>query len=357
MASPSFFCYLLLHFSFKVMTSYAIGTGKFRAILIFGDSTVDTGNNNYVPTLFRANHSPYGINFINGLATGRFSDGWLVPDLLASGLGIKDSVPPFLYPQLSDQDVVTGVNFASAGSGLDELTTAASGVIPVSKHLKMFKRYLERLEGIVGREEASEIVGESLILISAGTNDFVFNYYDIPTRRLQFNISGYQDFVLQKLQTAIKKIYDMGGRKFIIPGLAPIGCIPLHRVANLLSDRSCKHDQNTDAVDFNVKLKNLLTTIQTSLRGIRLKYGNIYDPVVDIINNPAHYGFKETKRGCCGVGFLEVGPLCNVITPACRDASQFVFWDAVHPSQSVCKIVARNFMDELVPSLLHFSNV
>ncbi|KAF3556450.1 hypothetical protein F2Q69_00017079 [Brassica cretica] len=35
----------------------------FPAILIFGDSTVDTGNNNYpINTFFRATHLPYGID-------------------------------------------------------------------------------------------------------------------------------------------------------------------------------------------------------------------------------------------------------------------------------------------------------
>ncbi|KAG9445433.1 hypothetical protein H6P81_016773 [Aristolochia fimbriata] len=350
MASRVFLLFLLLHFSVVAMASEP---GKFRGVLIFGDSTVDTGNNNYVPTLFRANHSPYGLNFVDGSATGRFSDGWLVPDLLAAGLGIKDSVPPFLDPRLSDRDLLTGVNFASAGSGFDDLTTAASGVIPVSKQLKMFETYVGRLGRIVGEEEASGIVGDSLILISAGTNDFLFNYYDVPTRRLQFGIRGYQDFLLKKVHAGIKKIYELGGRKFVVPGLAPIGCVPLQRNGNVLSDRACKHDQNSDAVVFNDKLKNLLSTIQTSLPGIRVAYLNLFDIVGDMISNPNKYGFKEAKRGCCGAGFLEVGPLCNAITPACRDASKFVFWDAVHPSQAVCKILAKMILDELVPSLLH----
>lgn len=37
-------------------------------------------------------------------------------------LGIKDSMPPYLDPNLKIEDLLTGVCFASAGSGYDPLT-------------------------------------------------------------------------------------------------------------------------------------------------------------------------------------------------------------------------------------------
>ncbi|CDY15394.1 BnaC04g42290D [Brassica napus] len=77
----------------------------FPAILIFGDSTVDTGNNNYpINTFFRATHLPYGIDLPNHEANGRFSNGKLIPDILAAKYNIKQLVPPFLQPNLSDQE-------------------------------------------------------------------------------------------------------------------------------------------------------------------------------------------------------------------------------------------------------------
>ncbi|KAJ6322535.1 hypothetical protein OIU77_012388 [Salix suchowensis] len=88
---------------------------RFPAILVFGDSTVDSGNNNEIDTLFKANFRPYGIDYHGHTPTGRFSDGRLIPDFLASILKIKHSVPPFLKPNLSDHEIVTGVSFASSG--------------------------------------------------------------------------------------------------------------------------------------------------------------------------------------------------------------------------------------------------
>ncbi|CAN1152107.1 GDSL esterase/lipase At2g40250 [Linum perenne] len=100
---------------------------NFTAVLIFGDSTVDTGNNNHVLTsLFKANHLPYGSNFLpTHTPTGRFSDGLLIPDMIASRLSIKPSgtVPAYLDPNLTAHDLKTGVSFASAGTGIDDLTS------------------------------------------------------------------------------------------------------------------------------------------------------------------------------------------------------------------------------------------
>jgi hypothetical protein len=179
-------------------------SSKFPAILIFGDSTVDTGNNNYFHTLLKANHYPYGNDFPGHIPTGRFSNGKLVPDFVASMLGLKQSIPPFRDPNLSDHEIQTGVSFASAGSGYDDLTTVVSRANPVLNQVEDFNKYIVRLKGIVGEEEAMKIIRGALVLISAGTNDFIFNFYDIPTRRLEFNITGYHDFLQKRLQNFIK---------------------------------------------------------------------------------------------------------------------------------------------------------
>ena len=51
-------------------------------IFIFGDSLVDTGNNNYITTLARADIWYNGIDFANGFPTGRFCNGRTAPDYL-----------------------------------------------------------------------------------------------------------------------------------------------------------------------------------------------------------------------------------------------------------------------------------
>lgn len=180
-------------------TCKAAGHGplpKFPAILIFGDSTVDTGNNNYINTLLKANFFPYGQNYPGQKATGRFSDGELIPDMLASALKIKEAVPPFLDPNLSDAEVITGVSFASAGAGYDYQTNTLLNVIPVPKQIDMFRDYIARLKGIVGEERAKQIIGGAFVLISAGSND-------IFTRPFNLHYS-FQDTMLDIVQNFTK---------------------------------------------------------------------------------------------------------------------------------------------------------
>ncbi|KAG8496613.1 hypothetical protein CXB51_007877 [Gossypium anomalum] len=324
---------------------------KFPAIFVFGDSTVDTGNNNYVKTIMKANLPPYGENFPDHISTGRFSDGKLVPDFLASFLGIKDDVPPFLKPNLSENGLRTGVTFASAGSGYDYLTSRLSNAIPVSKQVEMFKSYINKLKGIVGKDKADNLIGEALVMISAGTNDFVFNFYDIPTRRLEFDIVGYQHFVLQKLEDFLKELYELGCRKMMVAGLPPIGCLPIQMTAKfqIPTNRKCLEDQNSDAESYNKKLAKLLPELQAKLPGSKLAYTDVYEPLFDMINYPQQYGFVEIKRGCCGTGYIEALFLCNPMTPVCRNPSEFLFWDSIHPSQQTYIYLANYIIEEVLP--------
>jgi hypothetical protein len=52
------------------------------ALFLFGDSIADTGNNNWLFTLARADFPPYGRSFVDHVPTGRFSDGPLAIDYL-----------------------------------------------------------------------------------------------------------------------------------------------------------------------------------------------------------------------------------------------------------------------------------
>ncbi|KAK9940900.1 hypothetical protein M0R45_017534 [Rubus argutus] len=331
---------------------------KFPAILVFGDSTVDTGNNNYLKTLFKGNHYPYGLDFPGHVPTGRFSNGKLIPDFLASMLNIKESIPPFLDPSLSDNNLVTGVSFASGGSGFDDITGVVGGIVPFSKQIEHFKRYIVRVQGIVGEKEAKKLISSALVIISAGTNDFGFNIYDMPTRRFEFNISGYQDFLQNKLHLFIEELYELGCRTMAIAGLPPIGCLPIQITAKFKTshDRRCIEEENLDALVYNKKLARVLPKIQSLLPRSKIVYADVYEPLNEMINNPLKFGFVETKRGCCGTGFVEVGPFCNALTPVCGNVLEYLFWDSIHPSQAAYQHLSIYLEEKVIPKLLNDGN-
>lgn len=55
-----------------------------RAFFVFGDSLVDNGNNNFLLTTARADSPPYGIDYPTHRPTGRFSNGFNIPDLISN---------------------------------------------------------------------------------------------------------------------------------------------------------------------------------------------------------------------------------------------------------------------------------
>lgn len=55
-----------------------------RAFFVFGDSLVDSGNNNYLATTARADAPPYGIDHPTHRPSGRFSNGLNIPDIISN---------------------------------------------------------------------------------------------------------------------------------------------------------------------------------------------------------------------------------------------------------------------------------
>ena len=54
-----------------------------RAFFVFGDSLVDSGNNNYLATTARADYPPNGIDYPTHRPTGRFSNRFILPDIIS----------------------------------------------------------------------------------------------------------------------------------------------------------------------------------------------------------------------------------------------------------------------------------
>lgn len=66
------------------------------ALYVLGDSLLDSGNNNFLPTLARADFKPYGVNFPGG-ATGRFTNGRTVADFIGMSRSPKRVISVFVF--------------------------------------------------------------------------------------------------------------------------------------------------------------------------------------------------------------------------------------------------------------------
>ncbi|THF96555.1 hypothetical protein TEA_023210 [Camellia sinensis var. sinensis] len=493
----------------QTLTEQKASNHSISAVFVFGDSTVDPGNNNYIETVFKSNFPPYGKDFPNHIATGRFTNGRLVTDCIASYVGIKENVPPYLDSTLTMEQLMTGVSFASAASGLDPLTPQISGVLSMTKQMEYFREYKARLEIGIGKKRTQNLIKNAAFVISAGTNDFVINYFGPPVRRQSYTVLSYQQFLIQQLLHFIQRA-SCGGtlsqrrhpqyyrycrhskycrcrRQLKLLRERKIGATKLQRqhlqrssCGGTLSQRRhpkycryrchpnycrCRHHskyfqyrhhpellreiatastttvttnlrrehitksisgleipvycgdpakmgartkeaflglvlrynmadsrlgcgfrleklgvcavrfttasalaevrtENRSAVakyscrngkmlrikrrgcieslssiarDYNRMLQNEILKVMT-VGGPLIVYGDIYTPLIDMIQG-RKYGFEEVNTGCCGTGFMETSFLCNPKSIVCPDATKYVFWDSIHPTEKTYSII------------------
>ncbi|KAI4304398.1 hypothetical protein MLD38_039917 [Melastoma candidum] len=72
--------------------------------------------------------------------------------------------------------------------------------------------------------------------------------------------------------------------------------------------------------------------------------------------------FDEVSTGCCGTGLLEAAFLCSPKSYVCSDASKYVFWESIHPTektyylifQALLPVVNRVICDDRRPAPVSF---
>nr|KJB56728.1 hypothetical protein B456_009G138200 [Gossypium raimondii] len=301
------------------------------AIITFGDSVVDVGNNDYLPTIFKANYPPYGRDFANKKPTGRFCNGKLATDITA-----------YLSPEASGKNLLLGANFASAGSGYDDEASMVNHAITLTQQLEYFKEYQAKLAKVAGSTKSASITKDALYVLSAGSGDFLQNYYVNPLLNHAYTPDQYGSFLIDTFTNFVKNLYGLGARKIGVTSLPPLGCVPLARALFGYHEKGCISRFNTDAQQFNKKLNAAAANLQKQHPGLKIVVFDIFKALYDIVKSPSNYGFVEATKGCCGTGTVETTAfLCNPKAPGtCSNASQYVFWDSVHPSQAANQVLA-----------------
>ncbi|KAF7120564.1 hypothetical protein RHSIM_Rhsim13G0182300 [Rhododendron simsii] len=356
-----------------------------NAIFVFGDSTADPGNNNYVTTVFKGNFQPYGRDFPNRVPTGRFTNGRLAYDFVASYVGIKEYVPPYLDPTLSIEELITGVSFASAGSGFDPLTPQLSNVISRPKQLDYFEEYQKRVELVIGRKRTKNLVKNALYIVSAGTNDFVVNYFTVPIRRKRYSLPDYMEFLLQQVQQfmqivtlwyrapevllgsshystgvdmcfhikrtdsmqnrgmmyyrralKLQAFLDMASESEILEGYKAVTVASEEDKKSQSNPSLCvayideveeRDNGKVQKVYYSVLVKALDNLDQLKWQGDKL----CFLETLSSSSSFTYSGIDITNRGCCWTDLLETGPLSNSLSALCANRSEYEFFDLIHP--------------------------
>ena len=87
-----------------------------------------------------------------------------------------------------------------------------------------------------------------------------------------------------------KELYKLGARRIGVFSAPPIGCVPSQRTLAGGAERECAKNLNEAAKLFNSKLSKKLDSLASSLPRGKFVYMEIYNPILDLIQNPQKYG-------------------------------------------------------------------
>ncbi|KAF7093564.1 hypothetical protein CFC21_095971 [Triticum aestivum] len=272
------------------------------AVMLFGDSLVDIGNNDYIQTAAKANFPPYGRDFQDHIATGRFCNGKVLSNFIGEALGFTGSPVAYLIPEASGENLLSGANFASAQSGYYDQTAHMYNVVPLSQQLEHFKEYRHKLVVQVGSNQAQSIISDSLYIISAGSNDYLFNYYVNPF--IYKSQDQFSDLLIGILNNTVAVLYGMGARRIGVFSLPSFGCAPLAvTVFGHGGNDTCVTRLNNDAMRFNRKLSTSVDLLSKRYHDLKIAVLDLYTPLYSLVTSPGSQGFTESRtRGEDAVG-------------------------------------------------------
>jgi len=294
-------------------TAWAGLLPNYPAMVVFGDSLSDTGNDfisttaqNMVPAI-PPSVTPYATYW-----KGHFTNGPVAVEYLWRLLGRKNSnevVPSVTSPSLEKG----GVSFAFGGSasGLSNLTPSG---FPVPGLLGQVGLYTNALGGKKANPNA-------LYTVWTGSNDYLQN------------ITGSPYVVVGNIAQAIRTLYALGARDFMVPNLPNLGNTPLINAQGL----SVQFTQLSK--DHNALLESTLTGLSASLPKARFIRVDVYALGEALISSGlVSADMPAIEYLSPGTGAAD----CLFRNPAtCVDVTQtgylppFLFWDVLHPTTQV----------------------
>ncbi|XP_006653672.1 GDSL esterase/lipase At4g16230-like [Oryza brachyantha] len=314
------------------------------AMFVFGDSTVDVGNNNFLANcklVCRANYPRYGVDYPFQSPTGRFSNGYNLADQIAQNLGFDKSPPPYL--SLPDVTIISqmskGINFASGGSGLLDSTGGAvcTEVFNMSAQVQSFTSAVQKMGN-----GTADLISKSLIFINTGSND-LFEYTDIPSNTTRNDTEFLQSLVVF-YKSHLKELYGAGARKFSVVSPSLVGCCPsqraIARAKNDLDGYGCYRAANGLSRQLYPMLDSMLRGLAADLGGMRYSLADSVRMAELIFNGTVLPGanFTVLDKPCCGGGGGT--GVCNRTAALCEDRRAYLFWDNNHPTEAASRVAA-----------------
>ncbi|XAR53490.1 hypothetical protein NMG60_11022063 [Bertholletia excelsa] len=297
-------------------------------LFVFGDSYADTGN---CPKSFAGSwKQPYGITF-PGKPAGRFSDGRVLTDYIASFLRIPSPIP-YERRKFGKKLVPFGMNFAYGGTGVLNTMVKEPNM---TTQINLFQQVLE--EKLYTKHD----LNSSIALVSVGGNDY--GTYMATNGSLE-GLSSFAETVIKQLRMNLRRLHGMGVKKIAVTAMEPLGCLPT--VTYSTSYKNCSEAENSLASLHNHMLQQTLrslnnetsdedrrafvivdlhTAFLSALTKIKAKHAENYT------YNPLKPCCEGTERGyACGNVDGKTGAKKYLV---CEKPELSFFWDMIHPAQ------------------------
>ncbi|MED6205064.1 hypothetical protein PIB30_014535 [Stylosanthes scabra] len=290
-------------------------------LFVFGDSYVDTGNfihsQSYEP--------PYGITF-PGHPDGRFSDGRVLTDFLASYLKIDSPIP---NASRNASNIQNGINFAYGGTGVFD--THINGP-NLTAQINTFDQLIQ--QNIFTKTDLQS----SYALVNSGANDY--------TRHIQngsfFDIPKFTSTLVNQMATDLKRFQSLGVGKVAVTLLQPVGCLPALTSIDL--HMSCIDLLNKVSENHNQLLNDAIKQLNTEAAGktsfVTLDLYNAFLSSIDTLKKArdGNSSLMNPLEECC---VANVGHECGDVDDkgekqyrVCENPNVAFFWDIVHPTQN-----------------------
>ncbi|KAH7404794.1 hypothetical protein KP509_15G043200 [Ceratopteris richardii] len=266
--------------------------------------------------------------------------------------------PPYLS---AGDNILHGVCFASGSAGILNSSGSIAGQnLPLAKQVTYFANVKRALQARLGEQGTKDLLRKSLFYFNVGSNDYVINYFltngQVPSLlQEQYTPSQFQDLLLSNLIFRIEELLAMGARKVAVVGLSVLGCLPFQRLIRRAD--TCIESINDIVRAYNVALLNCIRALQAAHPDAVFTYLDGYRLADFIIRQPSAYGFENVDSGCCGSGRFNGLQTCSVpgTYKVCKDASKYLFWDSVHPTTEVDKLVIAKFWTGSYPDAIPYN--
>ncbi|KAL1803749.1 hypothetical protein ACET3Z_032396 [Daucus carota] len=332
---------------------------KFDKIFQFGDSLSDTGNLLHERPFDMSGKLPYGRSYHNR-PTGRYSNGLIVIDYIASAAGL-----PLLNPyEGRSAHFRHGINFAVAGSTALPVRTLASKNIhgaPTNSSLDVqLRRMSDYLSSYckTGSDCRDKLKNSLFMMGEVGGNDY--NYALFGGKSIE-EIKNLVPEVVQVIMEATRQIIKLGARKIVIPGNLPIGCVPSYLTMfqgnSTFDENHCLREYNEFSIYHNRQLRGAIEKLKKENPGVTIVYGNLYHALQRVFSRATYLGFdgNSLQKACCGSGGdynFSFTRFCGFPGAAvCSNPNKRISWDGVHLTQQANRYLATWLISNMAQML------